>query len=60
MNGCVGRRSGFSEGERRRGGEGGRGQGEETYTETKIENFSHGKLDVRGVARESGSIEMSE
>lgn len=30
------------------------------YTEAKIENFSCGKLDVRGVARESDSIEMSE
>jgi len=30
------------------------------YVEAKIENFSCGKLDVRGVARESDSIEMSE
>lgn len=29
------------------------------YTEAKIENFSCRKLDVRGVARESDSIEMS-
>lgn len=30
------------------------------HIEAKIENFSCGKLDVRGVARESDSIEMSE
>lgn len=30
------------------------------YTRAKIENFSCGKLNVRGVARESDSIEMSE
>lgn len=30
------------------------------YTKAKIENFSCGKLNVRGVARESDSIEMSE
>ena len=43
-----------------REGEGAVFVGEAPYTEAKIENFSCGKLDVRSVARESDSIEMSE
>lgn len=54
------RREGVMNGVERKGERGGSLEEGTIYVEAKIENFSCGKLDVRGVARESDSIEMSE
>lgn len=56
----VGKQSGVGERGSSEGGEGWGLRVGRLCTRTKIENFSRGKLHVRGVARESGSIGMSE